>query len=85
MASNRAIKIIHFKIFTINFNRSRGCDVTKSRKLKFSKNHDFKNSAVNCTLRLRLRRFLKRMALNVDGPFDRTVKAIIRVQADCYH
>ena len=24
MASNRAIKIIHFKIFTINFNRSRG-------------------------------------------------------------
>ena len=47
MASNRAIKIIHFKIFTINFNRSRGCNVIKSWKLKFSKNHDFENLSIN--------------------------------------
>lgn len=34
MASNRAIKIIHFKIFTIIFNRSRGCDVIKKPKIE---------------------------------------------------
>ena len=42
MASNRAIKIIHFKIFTINFNRSRGCDVIKKPKIEILEKSRFR-------------------------------------------